>query len=237
MALNKISLAMLEKPVIVQMDYQGTQLIAKFSDGTTQAIDISALVGTGPMGATGAQGSIGPQGSTGPAGPVGPAGATGPVGATGPAGPTGAAGPTYPIYTSSVSVDIAARSPDTQFYFDFTPWFDDFKANFGASVASDFIVIPFPIASSTVVGNPAPVYEAPTTIGDYAFVKFVTSAPDYLDNTHYKFHLSLGARGFAADGTDHSYSTGVAMSYTIQFIGGIKNAMFKPMTASFTQTA
>ena len=93
MALNKVSLLMLDKPVIVRLDYQGTNLISVFSDGTQTQIDMTNLLGRGPAGPAGAQGPAGP---AGPAGPKGDTGSTGPKGATGAAGATGPAGPAGP---------------------------------------------------------------------------------------------------------------------------------------------
>lgn len=95
MALNRIALAMLEKPVIIKMDYQGTNLISRFSDGSIEQIDMTNLLGRGPAGPIGPQGPAGPAGTpgaTGPVGPQGPQGVKGNTGATGPAGPVGPAG-------------------------------------------------------------------------------------------------------------------------------------------------
>ena len=95
MALNRIALAMLEKPVIIKMDYLGTNLISRFSDGSIEQIDMTNLLGRGPAGPIGPQGPAGPAGTpgaTGPVGPQGPQGVKGNTGATGPEGPVGPAG-------------------------------------------------------------------------------------------------------------------------------------------------
>jgi hypothetical protein len=206
--LNRVALEMLEGLVVTDVQLSGTSIVVNLSDGSRHTLDMSVLSGTGPQG---------------PAGQV---------------GATGAPGPTYPMYTGSVSVDIASRSALTQFYFDFTPWFQDFQARFPNANADDFVVIPFPVPSSTIVGNPTALIDTGSnSMGDYAFVKFVTSAPEYLNGNHYQFNLSLGARGLAADGTDHSYSTGVAMSYTIQFMAGANLKSLLQMSAAGTFTA
>lgn len=88
MALNKISLAMLEKPVIADVSLDNGRLLLHMSNGTVQSVDLSPAFGYG------AQGATGPQGPVGPTGPAGPKGDTGPMGPPGPAGPEGPQGRT-----------------------------------------------------------------------------------------------------------------------------------------------
>lgn len=87
MALNRISLAMLEKPVIADVSLSNGTLLLHMSDGNTQSVDLSPAFGYGTPGATG------PQGPVGATGPAGPKGDTGQTGTQGPAGPAGSPGP------------------------------------------------------------------------------------------------------------------------------------------------
>lgn len=204
----------------------------------------------GPKGDVGPQGDVGPPGAAssvpGPTGPVGPKGDAGPTGNVGPVGPRGPVGPVgpagsaaniSPLYMGSALVNYGAGQKQT-LVFDFTSWYNDYKAKFPAA---DFYVIPIVTFNRLVLPNPTPltvVANALNLVGadgktilqrnrlcDYEFIGLTFSQPTYLNNVFYKFTLKLVAVGetYYPQGVEYAvrpYSCFYTGKLNIVFIGG-----------------
>ena len=127
-------------------------------------------------------------------------------------------------------VDIPAQSSGSPvtFHFDFSEWYEDYCSKVKYIEPNEFLVVPIATFSIFRVPNPHPKYESGTpSLGDYYYVDYNCSAPEYIGGTKYKFKMKLGATGTSSSGKTHSYSTKGYCGFRIYFYGGPIGVLYK----------